>query len=92
MYTVKFLTLVIRETRANHRDWLIVRPYGTTFATLTCAKPSRIRDAEFNGSVREFIENDEPFSSDYSDEVLAELLERHLELLEGDFEVEAGMA
>ncbi len=87
MYTVKFLTLVINETRANRRDWLIVRPYGTSFATLTCSKPCRIRDAEFNGSVREFLQDNEPFISDSSDEVAAELLERHLELLEGDFEM-----
>ncbi len=90
MYTVKFLTLVINETRTNRRDWLIIRPYGTTFATLTCAKPNRIRDAEFNGSVREFLQENEPFISDSSDEVAAEELERHLELLEGDFEMLAG--
>ncbi len=86
MYTIQFLTLVIRETRASRRDWYIIRPHGTTFAVLTCSRPERIRDAEFCGSVREFLQDNELFSSHYSDEVAAENLELHLDLTEGHFE------
>ncbi len=88
MYTIQFLTRVIRETRESLRDWYIIRPYGTTFAFLTCIRPERIRDAELCGSVREFLQDNEPFSNHYSDEVAAENLELHLDLTEGHFEAD----